>query len=371
MLVFSEIDWEKVIPQFNIDKKFLSKRHGPCPICNGKDRYRFINKDGNGTWFCSHCRAGNGFSLIRKVTRKSDSEILAELERITGLESVDDIGPIVPRQAVVIEMSSEEVARNLKRLKQTAKDTLSIQGHENPVTTYLKGRVPGLQIDKISKSIRIHPALDFYETDANDKVVSRGKFPTMICNVVDAKGKPVTLHRTYLTNKGEKAPFDMVKKQMGGVSKLLGAAIRLNEVKGSRVLGITEGVETGLAVMTAYRYRMPVWSLLNCYNLAEEDIPRDQFDEVIIFADHDALIPHLGHRPGEHYANILKKKLEALGFKVTVKLPPREGTDYCDLWKEFATNLPIAAEDQPIAASSNRKIENKVPKETHKVLATA
>ena len=157
MLVFSEIDWEKVIPQFNIDKKFLSKRHGPCPICNGKDRYRFINKDGNGTWFCSHCRAGNGFSLIRKVTRKSDSEILAELERITGLESVDDIGPIVPRQAVVIEMSSEEVARNLKRLE-TNRERYSLDSRTRKSSNNIPQRSCARTADRQDFKVDSHPS---------------------------------------------------------------------------------------------------------------------------------------------------------------------------------------------------------------------
>jgi len=43
-------------------------KHGPCPACGGKDRFRFDDKDGRGTHFCNQCGAGDGFRLIQKVT---------------------------------------------------------------------------------------------------------------------------------------------------------------------------------------------------------------------------------------------------------------------------------------------------------------
>ncbi|EMK7756456.1 primase-helicase zinc-binding domain-containing protein, partial [Yersinia enterocolitica] len=29
-----------------------SKQHSPCPACGGKDRFRFDDRQGAGTWFC-------------------------------------------------------------------------------------------------------------------------------------------------------------------------------------------------------------------------------------------------------------------------------------------------------------------------------
>ncbi|MDN2876106.1 toprim domain-containing protein, partial [Campylobacter jejuni] len=84
-------------------------------------------------------------------------------------------------------------------------------------------------------------------------------------------------------------------------------AIRLVDVPESRTLGLTEGIETGLAVATGYRYRINVWSLLNCGNLALADIPKGRFDKVIIFADHDHLDVKKEYRPGEHFALLLKE----------------------------------------------------------------
>ncbi|HBD5000275.1 TPA: DNA primase, partial [Escherichia coli] len=42
-------------------------RHGPCPCCGGKDRFRMDDLDGRGTWFCNQCGAGDGLDLVSLV----------------------------------------------------------------------------------------------------------------------------------------------------------------------------------------------------------------------------------------------------------------------------------------------------------------
>ncbi len=53
----------------------LTDRHQPCPLCGGKDRYRFDDRDGSGSWFCNQCGgptqsggAGNGMELLMRRT---------------------------------------------------------------------------------------------------------------------------------------------------------------------------------------------------------------------------------------------------------------------------------------------------------------
>ena len=177
--------------------------------------------------------------------------------------------------------------------------------------------------------------MPFYEEEEGGRFVKRGTFPVMVARAVDGNRRPITLHRTYLTAQGAKAPVADPKKQMKGIRKLDGAAIRLVEVPESRTLGLTEGLENGLAVATAYRYRINVWSLLNCVNLSLADIPAGRFDKIIIFADHDKVNEKTGFRPGEHYAKVLKSRLGELGYDVVIKIPPSEGTDFADLWKDL------------------------------------
>lgn len=51
-----------------VDANFLRNKHGPCPLCGGRDRYRFDDKDGSGSYLCSQCGAGYGFHLFERFT---------------------------------------------------------------------------------------------------------------------------------------------------------------------------------------------------------------------------------------------------------------------------------------------------------------
>ena len=43
-----------------------TNRHGSCPHCGGKDRFRFDDKEGRGTWFCNQCGSGDGPDLLAR-----------------------------------------------------------------------------------------------------------------------------------------------------------------------------------------------------------------------------------------------------------------------------------------------------------------
>lgn len=345
--MFDKIDWPKAIVAMGVDERYLRRKHGPCPICKGadsgsspvgdkkkkskpSDRFRFDDKNGMGTWFCHHCGSGNGYTLIIKVTGKTPAEVLRDLEAFDPLA----VGPVDVLGAPIKldpEFTPEEVAENRRWLNR-AWAKANLRSGSDLASVYLRKRVPLCDLSALSNEIRIHPGMKFFEYNEKDESVCLGTFPTMLARVVDGIGTPITLHRTYLTPEGTKAPFKMAKKQMAGIRKLRGAAIRLNDVAASRTLGVTEGIETGYAVMTGYRNSINVWSFLNCGNLAVADIPRERFDMVIIFADHDAMDASKGYRPGTHYAEKLKVKLEAEGFEVEIRLPKEEGTDYADVW---------------------------------------
>lgn len=59
--------WRQILPLLGIPKKFLTGKHGPCPACGGKDRFRFTDRKMEGDYFCNHCGAGDGLRLVMKV----------------------------------------------------------------------------------------------------------------------------------------------------------------------------------------------------------------------------------------------------------------------------------------------------------------
>ncbi|EKN6297880.1 DNA primase, partial [Yersinia enterocolitica] len=58
--------WKSLLPRLGIPVA-ISGQHTACPICGGKDRFRFDDLNGRGTWICNRCGAGDGLSLVEKA----------------------------------------------------------------------------------------------------------------------------------------------------------------------------------------------------------------------------------------------------------------------------------------------------------------
>ncbi|WP_221347521.1 TOPRIM and DUF927 domain-containing protein [Klebsiella quasipneumoniae] len=70
--------WPSILERLAIP---TNRGEGPCPACGGKTRYRFDDKDGRGTYYCSHCGAGTGLDLVMKVNQcgaREAAELVAE-----------------------------------------------------------------------------------------------------------------------------------------------------------------------------------------------------------------------------------------------------------------------------------------------------
>lgn len=329
------IDWLQELPKHGISSQYLGKKHGPCPIeREGKDRFRWDNK--KGLFHCNNCGSGNAIKFISLMKGISIKDALSmfhgdEKEGKSAAEMRAIINGDSKEKPVVIPMLKSVPKPADKTWLKTKLQVLwdaSVPIEGTPVELYLKRRVFGLDVQSVAGSIRYHPAAEYW---------SEGKFlctlPAMIARAVAPDGTPITLHRTYLTMDGYKAPVDGEKKQMSSHLPLAGAAIHLNKsTSDSKMLIVCEGIETGYALAASTANRHEVWSLLNCGNLAKADIPK-RFTKVLIAADHDSP-DNKGFRPGEHHAEILATKLRASGFEVIVRVPKDEGIDFCDLWEQ-------------------------------------
>jgi len=305
--------------------------HTTCPIHNGVNDFRlFKDYQQNGSAICSCGKYTDGFSLIQAINHCSLSEVISDVAQFLGIND-EGLSTIKVRKTQVIAVSPEVKAKNViatrKRLNTLWDKSLS---HKDTgfslATRYLQSR--GLMGSHQSNVIRFSPFNNYYDTELK-KVT--GTYPAMLSQVQDANGAPICIHRTYLSADANKADVPMPKKLMQYAEDrtFKGSAIRL--FPATSVLGVTEGVETALAVHEATK--MPVWACIGNYILEQVSIP-DSVELVVIWADKDR------SGTGQLSADKLAKRLNDEGFQTIVMLPPGElgdakGIDWLDVYNRY------------------------------------
>jgi len=281
--------WPGILAALGLTEKQLSGNHTACPVCGGRNRFRFDDLDGRGTYICSYCGAGDGVSLVMAITKADFSGAASMIESM--------VGSIEP---VKVKRGQDEVKKlaNLRRI--WSESMPLVQG--DPVMEYLSRR--GLKLNTPPLNLRLHPGLPYREG-----IQIIGTFPAMVALVQAPDGSGVTLHRTYLRD-GQKAPVESPKKLMPGKS-VTGAAIRLSMA--GKYLGIAEGIETALAASKLFG--MSVWSVISAHGI-ETFVPPAGVLGITIFADQDESFT------GQKVAYAAAYRLRRQGLEVEVKVPP-------------------------------------------------
>lgn len=315
--------WPELLEAAGIDPSFLRKQHGPCPCCGGKDRFRFDNKGGMGTFFCSFCGAGDGMKLLMLYRNCDFAEGAKFVRDKLGNLPVEAVHRTPRQQISSTQRDEEHIRASLEKVSFACHRVLP----GDAVWRYLKG-YRGLDLPEIPKAIKLHPNLGYYEEGGDGKMTKVGEFPAMIATVRAPDGRAVSLHRTYLARQGEgKAPVECPKKLMTGFG-LTGGAIRL--FPAGKVLAVAEGIETALAVNCLTGY--PVWATVSSTMMQSLVVP-EYVEHLLIFADND--VPdQKGRRAGQEAAELLKSRMEKEGRKVGIVLPRNPGTDFADVWLE-------------------------------------
>lgn len=82
--------WVQILGSLaGIPPEMLRNRHSPCPACGGKDRFRFDDKNGEGTYICGQCGAGDGISLLEKCSNMPFFECVQAVGKYLMLEPSD------------------------------------------------------------------------------------------------------------------------------------------------------------------------------------------------------------------------------------------------------------------------------------------
>lgn len=263
--------WRYVLKATGIDEKFLSKKHGPCPACGGKDRFRFDNKNGRGDFICNQCGAGDGFKLIMQtqgVTFAEARALVIDHGRLSG-SAHRETRPVAHAPAPV------EIAKPTRRVLALLRESCAVEDCDAAIV-YLRGR--GLWPLPKGHGLKAHPSVEYWQDSQ-----SIGRFPALLAGVRDMCGELVTVHVTYLEQSGEKLKGFESRKLLSGLSGRDGCAVPLMQLDGG-TLGIAEGIETALSA--SIMHSVPVWAALNT-SLLQKFEPPEQIGKLLIFSDRD------------------------------------------------------------------------------------
>lgn len=319
--------WPQILTQAGIDATLLNNKHRPCPVCGGKDRFRFDDKEGRGTWICNQCGAGDGFKLLQNYLGTDFKGAVSYVESVLGIAK-----PIL-RRTPPTGPSQAAPPPTKDRRELIASIWRAASPHNDGLKTYFSKR--GCLPRDMPADIRIHPELEYWH---DGELV--GRMPAIVALVKAQQGRVVGLHRIYLSR-------DCTAKAEtpGAAKKLLsrferstsGCAIQMYPQHGE--LAIAEGIETALAVRCGLP-NMPVWATVIAGNMKLFNIPGG-LKKLLIFGDLDRsntganVAYHLADRaleagvhqckvlcPGEEHARAVYEAHGKLGKSV----------DWLDVW---------------------------------------
>jgi hypothetical protein len=217
-----------------LDQKALAGRHSPCPVCQGRDRFHFSDRD-VGLWHCRNCdTGGDGFKLIEHI-KGVDFPRAARL--VEGIVGRSDFAGKPKSQPAPPQSTGKTTAADALRLWGEGLDSRGTLAE-----TYLRSRSLDLPADLANEVLRWHPRI--------------GAMLALFRNI--ATNAPQAVSRTYLTTRGEK----IERRFLGPVG---GAAIKFDA--DDTVLGglhIGEGVETCMSARqpgTQPAPMRPTWAL--------------------------------------------------------------------------------------------------------------
>jgi putative DNA primase/helicase len=303
-------DWTQVLAKLGVPEKCLRNIHGPCPVCGGRDRFRFDNNTGRGDFFCNNCGPGDGFKLLTRLHGWTFSEALRHVSDV-----VCRYGLVEQQRAPKTDNVKQERLRavlpaRINRLLSEAQPLDSVRD----VVRYLGSRA--LWPSAARFALFAHPAMSYW---SQHELV--GKFPALLTPLCDVSGDVVTVHATFLHN-GQKLEAHAPRKLLSRCTGRVGCAARL--APSAAVLGVAEGIETALSA--SLLYELPVWATTNA-SLLKSFSPPPEVRRLIVFADAD--------KAGLDAAQALHARLRHY-IDVEICSPPNAGDDWNDVHRSVA-----------------------------------
>jgi putative DNA primase/helicase len=297
--------WQSIFPALGITVPVRGK-HGACPVCGGKDRFHFDDKEGRGTWICRQCdgkQAGDGLDLVCKATGKDNKAASLLVAQVLGLSAGLDMAAIKANEARAKQQAEQERQREQAKNKAAAELAHNILNQCQPAKghPYLVGKglaeceafILQAAVAGKEKGLLVIPLYN-----------SAGELTT--CQTIDDTG-----HKYLLSGGRKEGSF--------------------HRIAGYEVLAICEGYATGLSIHRATGFT--VYCAIDAGNLravAESVRAQHPQAKIILAADNDA----------DHQENIglLKAQAAADAIGGVVVLPPISG-DWNDYHQQYGRDL--------------------------------
>lgn len=296
--------WPQLLPALGISIH-ASGRHSACPVCGGKDRFRFDNQDGRGTWHCNQCGAGDGLNLVEKALDVSAKEAALRIADMLGaLPPASKVVPVKTERSAGAQSDAAARAQKLIAAAVSRTDNaylLSKGLHSTHALTLAAGQRCG--------------GVSFVAGD-------------LLVPLTDETGNAVNIQLISAAGDKRTLPDGQVK----GTYHLTGEP-------NSKTLWLSEGYATGLTVQRLTG--QPVYVALSANNLPS-------LAAQLRKANPDALMLIAADRD-ENGTGQLKADEAAKACKGKAALPPEIG-DWNDVWQaqgDITTQALLTAFTQP------------------------
>ncbi|MCD6616743.1 DUF927 domain-containing protein [Aeromonas veronii] len=307
--------WPDLLAAVGIDILRRGK-HGPCPVCGGKDRFRLDDKTGRGTWICNQCGTGDGLDLVGKVTGKSAKEAAELVAPLVGLSA----GGLDPAERERIHQQQHAKAEQERkrgeqqRQKAARRAAAIIRDCEQGNTLYLERKGLGSHLGAVNRTL-IREGGENYP--AGSLVI------------------PLTNEAGELVNV-QLIGHDGSKRYLTGGQK----AEAFHRIEGGKQVAVCEGYATGVSVNSAIS--STVYCAMDAGNLqAVAQIARRQHPEarILLCGDNDA---GTEGNPGK-----TKAEQAAIAMGGLVALPPVAGD-----WNDYHQANGLTKTQEAIMSAS-------------------
>ncbi len=255
-------------------------QHVPCPLpghSTSKDGFRLFGdfyRTGGGV--CNTCGSfPTGVRLLAALKGGTQQEAEKYIHDWVKAH------PSEVAEVVTTDQFEDTRAERYRRLANLLRSALPVVPG-SPVWLYLRNR--GLTLDP-PPALQYLPMQDCWGSGPQRSTLL-GRFPAMLATIRNPAGHVVSIHRTFLTLDGQKAPVPVVKKLSPGLERLSGSAIPLLTRRDNPVLHVAEGIETTLAIREIVGDHGSFWAAGNA-GLLETMVLPNWAREVHIWADRD------------------------------------------------------------------------------------